>query len=77
MERYRRSGDQGKELPEEALGPYYAEALGLNPAELCQLDYETLCVHLAWREGRALAEWAATENSSHGDRQPRHPHSRH
>lgn len=46
-------------MPEEVFEPWVCDALGLNPAELQTLDYETMSLHLAYRDGKALAQWAA------------------
>jgi hypothetical protein len=56
----RSKADPGRQLPAEALEPYYCDALGLTPAEFCGLTHEQLHMHLAYREGKSLAEWAAT-----------------
>ncbi len=45
------------DLPPEALEAYYCDALGVTVAELHALDHETLMLHLAWRQGKNLAEW--------------------
>jgi len=55
----------GDPMAPEIQEPYVCDELGLNPVELRQLDYETVSLHLAYREGRILAEWAA-----------QHPHGR-
>jgi hypothetical protein len=46
-------------VPEEVFEPWVCDALGLNPAELQTLDYETVSLHLAYRDGKALAQWVA------------------
>ena len=53
-------GTSGKPLPVDIREPYICQQLGLNPAELRQLDYETVEVHLGWADGVNLANWVAT-----------------
>ena len=45
-------------MPECALEAYVADALGLNPLEVTELDWGAAALHLAYREGKAIAEWA-------------------
>jgi hypothetical protein len=43
-------------VPEEALVPYLCETLGLRVSELATWDWNEVVVHVAWGEGRALAQ---------------------
>ena len=51
---------KGKSLPAAALEPYLCDTLGLGVAELRRLDHEAIAVQVAWREGKALGEWVAS-----------------
>jgi len=55
---------KGFPLPEEAVEPHLCEVLGMNPAELRTLDYDTIETHVAWQEGIAVARFAAGEKDS-------------
>ena len=48
-------------LPPEAMEPYVCDALGITPVELRELDHETVMLHLAWYDGKALGEWATAK----------------
>lgn len=47
----------GTTVPESFFSYIACEKLDMNPLELSQLDYETAVLHIAWIDGRNLAEW--------------------
>lgn len=61
MARYAKANGEGQPVPDEIMEPYVCDALGLNPADLQALDYETVALHLAYREGKGVAQWV-TDN---------------
>jgi len=57
-------------VPDIILGPFVCDQLGISPAELGQLGYETVSVHMGYLEGQALARWASENpRPKHGVRE--------
>lgn len=57
VERQSRQCGDGTALPEAAMECYVCECLGVTPLELAQLSEEQVATHLAWADGKGLAEW--------------------
>ena len=49
--------DSGTNVPESFFEYIACEKLEINPLELKDLGYETASYHIAWIDGKNLAEW--------------------
>jgi len=50
-------------IHETIMLPWLCETLGLKPAELLDLDEETVTLWLAYKDGAELGRWAAQERA--------------